>query len=430
MKSTISARLEACNHRPSGFDYMRLLLASLVVWTHTTNVVLGSPAVENFWHSPARPFLAAILGMFFCLSGFLVAGSLARCRTMISFLGLRVIRLVPALAVDTLVAALIIGPLFTVLPLGAYFSSETFWSYFLNIVGEVHFYLPGVFESHPRTEVNAQLWTLPYELICYFLLTAAAVVGLVRYRHLFLAVTCALILFYFARIFVLNVSPNPMTLDGRSLVMSFLLGVTTYLYRDKVVLAVPYLVISVIAAYVLLSLRRYDYIRHLSHRIHNRISWPFDTKAIDHSDVGRLFLWNISVRISDSAGCVRTLWRKSLDQSVGFLSDHRRHSDAVLVSGRKARPETAPPAGGFRKEGRGSGSRPPVWALDGPASGRTLVAPTSRAGKRLRLQSVRCDRRMISGFDFQRPKQTFFRPDPSGSLTAGEELFCDARAPG
>jgi peptidoglycan/LPS O-acetylase OafA/YrhL len=51
--------------------------------------------------------------MFFALSGFLVAGSFERCKTIVSFGGLRVLRLMPALAVDTVLGALLLGPIFT-----------------------------------------------------------------------------------------------------------------------------------------------------------------------------------------------------------------------------------------------------------------------------------------------------------------------------
>ena len=59
--------------------------------------------------------------MFFCLSGFLVAGSLERCRTPISFAGLRIFRIFPALVVEVLLSALILGPLLTHYSLKMYF---------------------------------------------------------------------------------------------------------------------------------------------------------------------------------------------------------------------------------------------------------------------------------------------------------------------
>jgi peptidoglycan/LPS O-acetylase OafA/YrhL len=69
--------------------------------------------------------------------------------------------------------------MFTTLPLTKYFSHPTFWSYFGNLIGWIHFLLPGVFENNPlNIAVNLSLWTVPYELECYIALMALALLGL------------------------------------------------------------------------------------------------------------------------------------------------------------------------------------------------------------------------------------------------------------
>lgn len=260
MAETIAERLVSCSNRPSGFDYMRLTLASLVVWTHTVNIALGNEAVTEIWTGPWRPPLAMILGMFFCLSGFLVAGSLERCRTMISFLGLRVIRLVPALAVDTLIAALILGPLFTTLPLREYFSDPLFSAYFLNIIGHVQFVLPGVFENNLQKTVNGQLWTLPFELLCYIALTVFAIIGFIRYRWLLLGAVAFLIVFLSIVEIYEGRSMVRYVMSGRTLVLCFLLGNLGYMYRDRIKLSRVGFAIACVAAYALLMLPGFDYV--------------------------------------------------------------------------------------------------------------------------------------------------------------------------
>ncbi len=233
---TIAARLAATNNRPAGFDYLRLALATAVVGIHTLDVCFGVDHTLMVWHGPFRPAMAMILPMFFALSGFLVAGSLARCRTMVSFLGLRVIRLVPALVVDTAVAALLIGPFFTAVPLADYFASPMLPAYALNIVGDIHYRLPGVFLTNPWPgTVNAQLWTLPYELMCYGSLTALAVLGTMRARRTFLICVAGIALMAICwfvplaleRAAVMNTPMPPV------LVVCFLAGVTAHLFRDR-----------------------------------------------------------------------------------------------------------------------------------------------------------------------------------------------------
>jgi peptidoglycan/LPS O-acetylase OafA/YrhL len=143
---TLGDRFDMAGGRPSGFDYMRLCLAVSVVLVHIPTINLGDLWTrEMVWHGPFRPILGLILPMFFALSGFLVAGSLERSKTVADFLTLRVMRIFPALVVEVFISALILGVITTTLSLNEYFSSTVFWKYFLNMVCYIHYELPGVF---------------------------------------------------------------------------------------------------------------------------------------------------------------------------------------------------------------------------------------------------------------------------------------------
>jgi len=235
-RQTIAARLEATKGRTSGWDYMRLILAVLVVCWHSALTSYGAAGQTEFGSGPARPVIAVILPMFFTLSGFLVAGSLQRSRSVIGFLGLRGIRIFPALAVESLIAALIVGPLLTTLPLADYFADGRFWRYFRNMLGHPVYWLPGVFETNPIDKVNGQLWTVPYELECYIALAVLGVLGATRRPALILLAAAA----FTAWNLWIDISAGAAYLDeaagpvpGWSLVVSFLLGVAVYLYQDR-----------------------------------------------------------------------------------------------------------------------------------------------------------------------------------------------------
>lgn len=262
MNDSIAERMLRHDNRTSGFDYMRIVLAACVVWSHTIGVVHGQDAAIAAWHTPLRGVLAFVLPMFFCLSGFLVAGSLGRCRTMISFLGLRCLRIFPALMVDTLLAALILGPIFTKLPLEEYFSDAVFHRYFFNLIGHVQFVLPGVFVDNPTHVVNGQLWTLPWELLCYATLTILAFLNLVRYRWLLLTAVILLCVTVPFRdgldaMAQTNQATTPTTV---MLLETFLLGVCAYQFRDKIKLSATVFWLSLISASALFLLPGGDYL--------------------------------------------------------------------------------------------------------------------------------------------------------------------------
>ena len=146
---TLEEALVAADGRPSGFDYMRLTLSVAVFVSHSFGTSYGESGAEAVWNGPAAALVAAILPMFFALSGFLVAGSMVRCATLVKFLGLRVIRIYPALAVEVLLSALLIGPVLTTVPLTSYFTDPVFFHYLVNVTGHISYYLPGVFADNP-----------------------------------------------------------------------------------------------------------------------------------------------------------------------------------------------------------------------------------------------------------------------------------------
>jgi peptidoglycan/LPS O-acetylase OafA/YrhL len=169
------------------------------------------------------------------------------------FLINRGMRIVPALTVELVLSAFVLGPLFTSLPLAAYFTSPHTYQYFTNIVGLIDYFLPGVFVGNPAPEVNNSLWTVPFEYACYGLMAALMVFGLLRKPTAVVIGAILLLGFGLAlQISGHNVPPQHIPLDaggqtlsekifgtalflgrGSRLLVSFLLGVAAFLYRDK-----------------------------------------------------------------------------------------------------------------------------------------------------------------------------------------------------
>ncbi len=333
--------------RATGFDYLRLLLAIAVVCSHSIDVSYGIAYAIALESGPFRPLVAIILPMFFALSGFLVAGSLERCRTLMSFVGLRLIRLVPALAFETVFAAVLIGPLLTTLPLSAYFEDPLFYRYFHNIRGEIQYLLPGVFAANPWPHtVNAQLWTLPYELACYLILTMLAIFGIHRHRQLFAMIVLAMNVGLAAPyLFAGKWSPNPL-LTGNGLVLCFLYGIAFYLYRNEIRHSAKFGAVTAIVALALLVHPATDYFvpafaAYLT--IYLGLLRPANTVLINHGDYSYgIFLYGFPVQqaVTHLVGPAGWHWywniALSLPITIGLamLSWHFVEKKALLLRGR------------------------------------------------------------------------------------------------
>ncbi len=197
--------------------------------------------------------------MFFALSGFLVAGSLERSKLLASFLGLRVLRIVPALAVEVLISALILGPMLSDLPLDDYLRDPRFAHYFLNILGDIHYELPGLFATNPTPNmVNGQLWTVPWELACYVLCSALAILGIFKHRRWLAMFVAACYAAHFAKLIYKLISHTPVgevgAVHGHTLVMVFATGLLFYRYRDRILYTRTLFIVSLAASFILLAI--------------------------------------------------------------------------------------------------------------------------------------------------------------------------------
>jgi peptidoglycan/LPS O-acetylase OafA/YrhL len=240
-----------------GFLFLRHFLA-IVILAHHSRVLLRGIRVgyeaETAGHYPSqgqalgsflmsaeafRPLLYALVGAFFALSGFLVAGSALRTKSVRTFLAFRGLRIFPALLSEITLSALVLGTFVTVVPLSNYFTSPELYAYFLNILGFVHYTLPGVFESNPIPQmVNANLWTLGPEFYCYLLMAIFMASGLFYRRRALLvgvaAATLILLVLDATHLVDLATRQDSTRFARWLIVYMFFLGVILAVYADAV----------------------------------------------------------------------------------------------------------------------------------------------------------------------------------------------------
>jgi peptidoglycan/LPS O-acetylase OafA/YrhL len=209
-----------------------------------------------------RPGLYALVGAFFILSGFLVAGSARRTRNASQFLWFRTLRIVPALAVEVTLSALLLGALFTQHTLANYFTDQAFFKYFLNIFGIVSFKLPGVFTENPLPQVvNPNLWTLPAEFRCYAIMLGLIAFGVIserkKFGSLFLLVILILILAGLLMPSACVSRRGTFCFTDWFIVYLFFVGIMFYVYADKIVLNAKMFLVCGIAYFVLVIINQF-----------------------------------------------------------------------------------------------------------------------------------------------------------------------------
>ena len=151
--------------RNNNFDGLRLSAAVAVIVGHAY-VLTGRPGdvPQLFGLSPQYVGVC----VFFAISGWLIAGSWERSRSVAQFVSSRALRILPLLFLVVLLSVFVMGPLVTTLSTEEYFASSQTWRYLVNLVLLQAHGLPGVFAAVPYPGVvNGSVWTLRAEVICY-----------------------------------------------------------------------------------------------------------------------------------------------------------------------------------------------------------------------------------------------------------------------
>jgi peptidoglycan/LPS O-acetylase OafA/YrhL len=169
----------------NSFGVLRFIMATLVLISHSYLYTAGTSEVEPLQSWLGRSLGECAVQVFFILSGVMVAQSLDRRRDVVDFLMARGLRIFPALFVCVLATAFLLGPAVASLSPGEYFRSPVLFGYVAKTLtlssGSAP--LPGVFEANAYAGyVNSSLWTLKYEVACYFGLAAMGAAGLFEQR--------------------------------------------------------------------------------------------------------------------------------------------------------------------------------------------------------------------------------------------------------
>ncbi|MBB5746300.1 acyltransferase family protein [Brevundimonas variabilis] len=167
-------------NRHNNFGTLRLLFASLVIASHTPELLDGDRSRELLTMLfGTLTFGGLAVNGFFLMSGYLITKSMDSDPDLVKFAVNRVARIVPGFFAAFWISILLVGPFVTMQPV---YTGDLMIE---NLLGSLILRtptVPGAFEPAPIHHVNGALWTIAWEFLCYMAVAALGVVGLLNRR--------------------------------------------------------------------------------------------------------------------------------------------------------------------------------------------------------------------------------------------------------
>lgn len=186
------------DNRSNNFNFLRLLFATLVILSHSPELIDGNRNRElltQIFHTISFGELA--VDGFFLLSGFLIVKSWHLKPEAAPFLFNRILRIYPGYIVASVICVFVIGM----------FGADNLETYVANInlkwfiKGLINLTPPSandVFNGWPYKALNGAMWTIRYEFYCYLTVLALGLLGVIsnRYYWLLFSVLIAALFIY------------------------------------------------------------------------------------------------------------------------------------------------------------------------------------------------------------------------------------------
>ncbi len=167
----IEAQIPVRHDRGNSLGFLRLLFASLVIVSHTTELLSGDRSSEPLSMIFGTLSLGDLaVNGFFIISGYLITKSYFSTRSVHDYLIKRIARIMPGFVVAWLIVATIVAPLAGGRE-GMSILAGAGWSLLLQAPYSAH-----AFSGTYYNSLNAPLWTIPWEFACYILVIVLAYV--------------------------------------------------------------------------------------------------------------------------------------------------------------------------------------------------------------------------------------------------------------
>ncbi len=234
-------------NRDNNFNLIRFVAASMVLFSHSFALSIGSGLAEPLRKTLDMTFGTIAVDIFFITSGFLITGSMLTKKNLVAFVWARVLRIYPALIIAMLFCVFVVGFYFTELSSYSYLSNPNILKFLLkniSLFGGVNHYLPGVFEDVPyKGTVNGSLWTLPWEIRMYTILVLLGSISfpMKRFGKILFGYTVVGIAFVSTMMYIFNNIAVFVDNDGINntleLLSMFFMGAAFYILKGKIALS-------------------------------------------------------------------------------------------------------------------------------------------------------------------------------------------------
>jgi len=228
--------------RENNFDFMRVVLASLVIVSHSAILLDGNGAREPLSRLSGGQMTFGGLAVdgFFLLSGFLILQSWQSTRNVWNYFLKRFLRIYPGFIVAVLLSVFVAGALGAA---DAKVYLRAFdWDYLVFLAKRILTlrvpHTPDTFSHLHYPAVNGAIWTVRYEFVCYLGLALLGLCGIFRKRFLVVVLAGLALSAYAAQNwFGAGFSDRDIPIIGvptnwPRLATYFLVGMCFCLYRD------------------------------------------------------------------------------------------------------------------------------------------------------------------------------------------------------
>ncbi len=225
---------EAFESRANNLNLLRLLAALSVIYGHAT-AITGKGPNDVFLQYIGYKFIGGVaVDIFFVISGFLIARSVCGPSNITYFISSRLLRIYPGLIACIALSVFIVGPLLSTDT--SYWGSSQTWKYLLlnGFAISTEYSLPGTFIFNHNKAFNGSLWSIAVEIRLYVFTLVLYMLGVFKFRLVFngLFFLTIIIIYhytqYFEWFYVLEYE------NHRHVSLMFMIGVFSYINRDKV----------------------------------------------------------------------------------------------------------------------------------------------------------------------------------------------------